>query len=82
MAGNSTAGWGLGSQRRRERVCVVRVAGLLYREALVSLDNFELSRRRDMSHRKYTEQLKTGLQTQLCDFREGNHVRLGYGLHK
>ena len=58
---------------------MVRVAGLLYREALVSLDNFELSCRRDMSHRKYTEQLKTGLQTQLCDFREGNHVRLDMG---
>lgn len=36
-------------EKRRERVCVVWVAGLLPREVCrVSLDNFELSRGRDV----------------------------------
>lgn len=70
-----------GSQRR-ERVCVVWVVGLFYREVLVSLDNFELSRERAVSHRKYTDQPRTGVQIPLYDFTEGNHVRLGCGLQK
>lgn len=72
----------MGSQRRREGVCVKWVAGLFYREVFISLDNFQLSHGRVMSHGKYTDQLKTGLQIQLCDFREGNHFRLGCGLQK
>jgi hypothetical protein len=43
----------------------------------VSLGNFELSCKRDMSHRKYADQLKIGLKIQSCDFRERNHVRPG-----
>lgn len=35
-----------------------------------SLGNFELSRERDMSHRKYTDRLEIDLKTQLCDFIE------------
>lgn len=79
MAGNLTEPQG---ERRRERFCVVWVAGLFYEEVLVFLWTIELSRGRDVSHRKYTDQLKTGLQIQLCDFRERNHVRLGCGLQK
>lgn len=61
---------------------MVWVAGLLCEEVSVFLWTIELSRGRDVSHRKYTDQLKTGLQIQLCDFREGSHVRLGCGLQK
>lgn len=59
---------------------MVWVAGLLYEEVLVFLWTIELSCGRDVSHRKYTDQLRTGLQIELCDFRERNHVRLGCGL--
>ena len=73
---------GDGESEEERGVCVVWVAGLFYGEVFVSLDNFQLSHGRVMSHGKYTDQLKTGLQIQLCDFREGNHFRLGCGLQK
>lgn len=59
---------------------MVWVAGLFYEEVLVFLWTIELSHGRDVSHRKYTDQLRTGLQIKLCDFTERNHVRLGCGL--
>ena len=61
---------------------MVWVAGLFYEVVLVFFWTTELSCGRDMSHRKYTDQQKTGLQIQLCDFRERDHVRLGCGLQK
>lgn len=43
---------------------------LLQRSLRVPLGNFELSRERDMSHRKYTDGPEIDLKTQLCDFTE------------
>lgn len=51
-----------------------------------SLRNFELSREKDMSHRKYTDRLEIDLKTRPCDFRERgrerDHIRSGVGSMK